>query len=84
MCGIGRVSSVRNNPKGQQAKSSPEYCEPEVAAMLALKEMHNLDNTLIVVEHDEDTIRQANWMVDRGPYAGIDSGEVVVQGDPSG
>lgn len=52
--------------------------------MLALKEMHNLDNTLIVVEHDEDTIRQANWMVDRGPYAGIDSGEVVVQGDPSG
>lgn len=43
--------------------------------------MRDLGNTLIVVEHDEDTIRQADWIVDIGPYAGMNGGEVVVQGD---
>lgn len=42
--------------------------------------MRDLGNTLIVVEHDEDTIRQADWIVDIGPYAGTNGGEVVVQG----
>lgn len=36
--------------------------------LLALKKMRDLGNTLIVVEHDEDTIRQADWIVDIGPY----------------
>ncbi|MEK4059812.1 MULTISPECIES: excinuclease ABC subunit UvrA [unclassified Paenibacillus] len=48
--------------------------------LLALKKMRDLGNTLIVVEHDEDTIRQADWIVDIGPYAGTNGGEVVVQG----
>ncbi|AIQ19785.1 excinuclease ABC subunit A [Paenibacillus sp. FSL H7-0357] len=48
--------------------------------LLALKKMRDLGNTLIVVEHDEDTIRQADWIVDIGPYAGMNGGEVVVQG----
>lgn len=48
--------------------------------LLALKKMRDLGNSLIVVEHDEDTIRQADWIVDIGPYAGTNGGEVVVQG----
>lgn len=44
-----------------------------------LKEMRNLGNTVIVVEHDEETIRQADWIVDIGPGAGKHGGEVVAQ-----
>jgi excinuclease ABC subunit A len=40
-----------------------------------------LGNTLIVVEHDEDTIRNADTIVDIGPLAGVHGGEIVVQGD---
>ena len=45
-----------------------------------LKEMRDLGNTLIVVEHDEETMRSADYIVDVGPGAGIHGGEVVVQG----
>ena len=45
-----------------------------------LKNLRDIGNTLIVVEHDEDTIRSADYIVDIGPYAGIHGGEVVVQG----
>lgn len=45
-----------------------------------LKNLRDLGNTLIVVEHDEDTIRQADYVVDIGPKAGIHGGEVVAQG----
>ncbi|EIN15354.1 UvrABC system protein A [Mycoplasmopsis agalactiae 14628] len=45
-----------------------------------LKNMVNLGNTLIVVEHDEDTIKSADYIVDIGPYAGVHGGKVVVQG----
>lgn len=45
-----------------------------------LKEMVNLGNTLIVVEHDEDTIRSADYIVDIGPGAGVHGGEVVCAG----
>ena len=46
----------------------------------ALKDMVDLGNTLIVVEHDEDTIRSADHIVDIGPGAGVHGGEVVVSG----
>ena len=46
----------------------------------ALKNLRNLGNTLIVVEHDEDTIRQADYLVDIGPNAGIHGGKVVATG----
>ena len=42
--------------------------------------LRNLGNTLIVVEHDEDTIRNADHIVDIGPYAGVNGGEIIVQG----
>ena len=45
-----------------------------------LKNLRDLGNTLIVVEHDEDTIRQADYLVDIGPKAGVNGGEIVAQG----
>ncbi len=48
-----------------------------IETLLRLK---SLGNTLIVVEHDEDTIRTADWIVDIGPHAGEHGGEIVVQG----
>ena len=46
-----------------------------------LKDMRDLGNTLIVVEHDEETMRQADYLVDIGPGAGIHGGKVVFQGE---
>jgi excinuclease ABC subunit A len=46
-----------------------------------LKKLRDLGNTLIVVEHDEDTIRSADYIVDIGPLAGVHGGEIVVQGN---
>ena len=45
-----------------------------------LKDLTAMGNTLIVVEHDEDTIKNADYIVDIGPYAGIHGGEIVAQG----
>ena len=47
-----------------------------------MKQMRDLGNTLIVVEHDEDTMRAADYIVDIGPGAGIHGGEVVAAGTP--
>ena len=48
----------------------------------SLKELRDLGNTVIVVEHDEDMMRAADWIVDIGPKAGRKGGEVVFQGTP--
>ena len=48
----------------------------------SLKEMRDLGNTLIVVEHDEDTMREADYLIDIGPVAGRDGGHVVACGTP--
>jgi excinuclease ABC subunit A len=48
-----------------------------------LRAMRDLGNTVIVVEHDEETIRSADWVVDLGPGAGELGGEVVAQGTPA-
>ncbi len=47
-----------------------------------LKGLRDIGNTLIVVEHDEDTMRAADWIVDVGPRAGVHGGEIVAQGTP--
>lgn len=47
-----------------------------------LKQMRDLDNTLIVVEHDEDTMLAADYLVDIGPGAGEHGGEIVASGTP--
>ncbi|MBR1616766.1 excinuclease ABC subunit UvrA [bacterium] len=48
-----------------------------IATLLKLR---NLGNTLIVVEHDEDTMEKADYIVDIGPYAGVKGGNIVAQG----
>ena len=45
-----------------------------------LQRLRDVGNTVIVVEHDEDTMRAADWLVDFGPGPGVKGGEVVAQG----
>ncbi len=47
-----------------------------------LKHLRDLGNSVLVVEHDEDTIRQADYLVDVGPGAGVHGGHIVAQGTP--
>ena len=47
-----------------------------------LHQLRDIGNTVLVVEHDEDTIRQADFVIDLGPGAGVQGGEVVAQGEP--
>ena len=47
-----------------------------------LKRLRDLGNTVIVVEHDEDAIRAADYLVDMGPAAGVHGGHVVAAGTP--
>ena len=50
--------------------------------LATLKELRDLGNTLLVVEHDEDTMRAADYIVDVGPGAGVHGGEIVAAGTP--
>ena len=47
-----------------------------------LKGLRDLGNTVLVVEHDDETIREADWIIDLGPAAGEHGGEVIAQGTP--
>src|SRR6202011_2427153 len=47
-----------------------------------LKRLRDLGNTVIVVEHDEEAIRHADWLVDMGPGAGVHGGHLVAKGTP--
>ena len=47
-----------------------------------LKRLRDLGNSVLVVEHDEDTIRQSDFLVDMGPGAGVNGGQVVAMGTP--
>jgi excinuclease ABC subunit A len=51
--------------------------------IMTLKHLRDLGNTVLVVEHDEDTIRQADYLLDIGPGAGVAGGEVVAAGTPA-
>jgi excinuclease ABC subunit A len=51
--------------------------------LATLKRLRDLGNTVIVVEHDEEAIRTADWVVDMGPGAGVHGGRVVAQGLPA-
>ena len=50
--------------------------------LATLQNLRDLGNTLLVVEHDEDTMRAADYLIDIGPGAGIHGGEVVAAGTP--
>jgi excinuclease ABC subunit A len=47
-----------------------------------LEQLRDMGNTVIVIEHDEETMRTADWLVDLGPGAGVNGGLVVAQGPP--
>ncbi len=51
--------------------------------LTTLKFLRDIGNTVIVVEHDEETIREADYVLDLGPGAGIDGGYVVAEGTPA-
>lgn len=53
------------------------------ALLETLKHLRDIGNTVLVVEHDEATMRTADWIIDLGPGAGILGGEIVVAGTPS-
>src|SRR2546423_977912 len=50
--------------------------------LVTLQRLRDLGNTVIVVEHDEDAIRNADWVIDMGPGAGVHGGHVVAEGTP--
>jgi excinuclease ABC subunit A len=50
--------------------------------LTTLKELRDLGNTVVVVEHDEQTIREADYVIDLGPGAGVHGGEIVFSGTP--
>lgn len=54
--------------------------EKLIQTLLALRD---IGNTVIVVEHDEDTMRAADWLIDMGPAAGLHGGEIVASGTPA-
>jgi excinuclease ABC subunit A len=51
--------------------------------LITLKRLRDIGNTVLVVEHDEDAIRQADYVIDMGPGAGVHGGEIVAQGAPA-
>ena len=51
--------------------------------LVTLKRLRDLGNSVIVVEHDEDAIREADYVIDMGPGAGIHGGEIVAKGTPA-
>jgi len=54
-----------------------------VRLLNTLRRLRDLGNTVLVVEHDEETILSADWVIDVGPGAGIHGGEIVAQGTPA-
>jgi excinuclease ABC subunit A len=50
--------------------------------LTTLKNLRDLGNTVIVVEHDEDTMKEADWIIDMGPGAGEKGGEIIAEGTP--
>ncbi|MBX7148756.1 excinuclease ABC subunit UvrA [bacterium] len=51
--------------------------------LATLKKLRDLGNTVLVVEHDEDTMRESDYIIDMGPGAGVQGGYIVAQGTPS-
>lgn len=58
------------------------HCADNARLIDALKRLRNLGNTVVVVEHDEDTIRAADWLIDIGPGAGNQGGLLLASGKP--
>jgi excinuclease ABC subunit A len=59
------------------------HCADNARLIDALKRLRDIGNTVVVVEHDEDTIRAADWLIDIGPGAGSRGGDLLAAGKPS-
>ncbi len=59
------------------------HCADNARLIDALKRLRDIGNTVVVVEHDEETIRAADWLIDIGPGAGSRGGELLAAGKPS-
>ena len=63
---------------------NPYVTDPSAGRLLeVLRDLQELDNSVLVVEHDLDVIRQADWMVELGPESGVGGGHLVFNGAPS-
>jgi excinuclease ABC subunit A len=51
--------------------------------LASLEKLRDAGNSVVVVEHDEDTMRRADWVIDMGPGAGVHGGRIVAQGTPA-
>ena len=59
------------------------HCADNARLIEALQRLRDIGNTVVVVEHDEDTIRAADWLIDIGPGAGSRGGELLAEGTPA-
>ena len=75
-----RLGPHRRALRARRALASACTSATTAGSIDTLVKLKNLGNTLIVVEHDEDTIRTADWIVDIGPGAGVNGGGVVHSG----
>jgi excinuclease ABC subunit A len=75
-CGLVGVLYILDEPSiGLHARDNRRLLE-------TLEHLRDMGNTVIVVEHDEETMRRADWIVDLGPGAGVNGGWVVASGPP--
>jgi excinuclease ABC subunit A len=75
-CGLVGVLYILDEPSiGLHARDNRRLLE-------TLEHLRDMGNTVVVVEHDEETMRRADWIVDLGPGAGINGGWVVASGPP--
>lgn len=58
------------------------HARDNIKLLKTLRDLRDLGNTVIVIEHDEETMREADWLVDIGPGAGKLGGKIVAQGPP--
>lgn len=75
-CGLSGVVYVLDEPS-----IGLHQCDND-RLLDTLKHLRDLGNTVIVVEHDEETMKAADWLIDIGPGAGVHGGQIVAQGTP--
>ena len=76
-CGLVGVLYILDEPSiGLHARDNQALIE-------TLLQLRDMGNTVLVVEHDEETMRESDWLIDLGPGAGVKGGEVIAAGTPA-
>ena len=63
-------------------KLAPQHLHLNTPSLEILKAFVNTGNTVIVIEHNLDVIKTADWIVDMGPEGGVNGGEIIAEGKP--